>query len=361
MNKLLNRQYIKGIAMICGCSLILSSCSDWNDTESLKINSPSLETQNPELYEAYLNSLRDFKSSKHKVVITKFDNKEANPEGQAEHLVSLPDSVDYVILNNADNLNPIIVEEMEAIHSDKGTKVLFTIDFSVIKDEYDKMIKEQEKSETESEETENPETDNFLDFCKTKTDYSLSLYDKYKYDGINVAFTGILPASLSEEEKIIEGARQEFFFGLIQEWKANHKDAVIMFEGNPENIISGKQLLNEALYIIIPAIDAVCFEDFILPINRAMVKDVPTDRFILGTTVPFIEDEKYEIGYLVYDDGDAKMTAIKGAAIEVEKYSKEFVKAGICIDKANSDYYNSTFDYKTIREAINIMNPAPLY
>ena len=40
-------------------ALSLAACSDWTETESLDINYPSLEEQNPELYKQYLQALRD--------------------------------------------------------------------------------------------------------------------------------------------------------------------------------------------------------------------------------------------------------------------------------------------------------------
>ena len=39
--------------------LSFAACSDWTETESLDINYPMLEEQNPELYKQYLKALRD--------------------------------------------------------------------------------------------------------------------------------------------------------------------------------------------------------------------------------------------------------------------------------------------------------------
>jgi hypothetical protein len=43
--------------------LSFAACSDWTETESLDINYPTLEEQNPELYKQYLKALRDYKAS----------------------------------------------------------------------------------------------------------------------------------------------------------------------------------------------------------------------------------------------------------------------------------------------------------
>lgn len=74
-------------------TMALFSCSDWTETESLNIKTPTLEEENPALYEAYISSLNEYKKSEHKVTIVKFDNKETDPAGQGERITALPDSI----------------------------------------------------------------------------------------------------------------------------------------------------------------------------------------------------------------------------------------------------------------------------
>ena len=78
-------------------AMLMASCSDWTETESVTIKYPDLKTDAPELYEQYMQSLREYRGSDHKVVIAKFDNKLTAPSGQAEHINALPDSIDYVM------------------------------------------------------------------------------------------------------------------------------------------------------------------------------------------------------------------------------------------------------------------------
>ena len=47
------------------------------------------------------------------------------------------------------------------------------------------------------------------------------------------------------------------------------------------------------------------------------------------------------------------------AAYWVTEPSAEFTKAGLAIENMQNDYYNATNTYQYVREAINIMNPAP--
>lgn len=44
-----------------GGFISLSSCEDWTEVESLDIHTPSLEEQNPQLYEDYLKDLNALK------------------------------------------------------------------------------------------------------------------------------------------------------------------------------------------------------------------------------------------------------------------------------------------------------------
>lgn len=60
-----------GVALVAA-----TSCLDWTEVESLELNAPTLESQNPELYAQYLQSLVDFKNSDHQVVIASFNNHE---------------------------------------------------------------------------------------------------------------------------------------------------------------------------------------------------------------------------------------------------------------------------------------------
>ena len=88
-------------AMLCSG---LSSCADWIQAESVALDNPSIEKQNPELWNAYLESLREYRQSEHKVMIVEFDNRPDPVVGEADHLRSLPDSTDFVIMMNPDNL-----------------------------------------------------------------------------------------------------------------------------------------------------------------------------------------------------------------------------------------------------------------
>jgi hypothetical protein len=107
------KTYIK-IALGLVMAAFAVSCSDWTDTEPVDVDYETLKSKNPDLYEAYMESIRAYHATDHQVLIAKFDNKSGAPSGRADHINCLPDSVDYVILKNADSLSDAIVSEMAA-------------------------------------------------------------------------------------------------------------------------------------------------------------------------------------------------------------------------------------------------------
>ena len=111
-NNILNSGLCLALGM--AASFSLSSCEDWTEVESLDIHTPSLEEQNPQLYEDYLKDLNEYKAGNHKIVMVSLENS-TDPIKQAERLSVLPDSVDYICLNNPDGLASTELEEIEKV------------------------------------------------------------------------------------------------------------------------------------------------------------------------------------------------------------------------------------------------------
>lgn len=123
-------------------------------------------------------------------------------------------------------------------NTSKGTHTLYSIDYSIIEKEYEAMLENEEtpeedtKVQDENTGEEEMTTDRFLEFCEQRMEYYLGLFSKYKYDGINVIYSGIDPLALSETEKSQLEARQQIFFGKIEAWKDTNVNATFIFEGN---------------------------------------------------------------------------------------------------------------------------------
>ncbi len=369
MNRI-NKYIVKGLAIALG-SLALVACSDWVNPESVELNYPTLEDKNPELYEAYMESLREYRNSDHKVVIAKFNNSAEAPNSRAQHLNCLPDSVDYVILNNPDNLSDVVISEKEEITKEKGIKVMAEINYRKIELDYKEYVEawEEENAVAEvsgdegSEEGGSEELSvkkTFDEFMTESVASFLTVVQKYDYAGFSVIWNGASSDSMHEEEIEAYLAAQNSFFSKIMEWKNANETALLFFEGAPHNLITEYKVLDAAKYIIISSLSTISAEGFTYNIKTSMGAGVPNDKFVIGVTTMDINDKTNKDGQFsgIGPDGKEK-TAIYGAG-EWAIISDNFTKAGICITNAEYDYYNRAKIYKNIREAIGVMNPSPI-
>lgn len=97
--------------MACiAATAFVASCD--TDVESIDINNPGVDNQNPGLYQDYLSHLRNYKKGSHKVAMGWFDNSDKAPNSQGKHIHSVPDSFDYIVLTNPDNLAAFELAEM---------------------------------------------------------------------------------------------------------------------------------------------------------------------------------------------------------------------------------------------------------
>ena len=366
---------IKYIA-IAAAALAIAGCSKWTEQEPVEVLYPTLKDKNPELYAQYMESLREYRASEHQVLIAKFDNKQTAPAGRADHIDCLPDSVDFVILRNPDNLSDAIIAEMKEIREEKGVKTLMEIDYNALaktwegiladeKDakqaEYDAVdwesLSEEEADAKRQAFAEDPrgvdDTDRFIAWMGEQVKAVLAVADKYGYDGLNAKFNGQNPASLWEEQKAVYKKRSDAFFQPVMEWAGDNR--ILLFEGNPKNVVSDTGILDKALYIIVPCLSEQTVTGFNYAVNKVIASGVPTDKFVIGVTAIDVTDEAATDGYF---SGD--ITAIVGAARWAVAPAENFGKKGICVDHAQFDYFNIQHVYSEIGSAISIMNPTPV-
>lgn len=353
------KQLIKCLMMAVLAVPALSSCSDWTDTESLEFDYVLPSEQDPDAYNAYLGLLRNYKQSQHKIMIAKFDNSGDLVSGQSDRLAALPDSIDYVVLQEADNLKSLLVQDMNDIRQQKGTRTLYAISYADALAKYQAILDEEgaaaqdSEAQADGEGEEQPETpaaDRFLEVAAQYVNDRLALYDKYGYDGIVVVYSDpAYPAGLSEEEYAQLQARQEAFFAPIQAWAESHQEAAFIFEGYPQNVID-PAVFTQADYVVVTMLDAVSSDELVWAAEMALTEGVPSDRIVFGVTIPDMTDDKATDGYWGSD------YAVVGAAYTVISANGSFTKAGLCVDNVEDDYFNVDYIYPHVREAIQIMN-----
>lgn len=350
------RNYVKRVMLFVVMSMSVA-CSDWTESENVGIEYPDLEQLNPELYAAYLKALREYRVSKHRALIAKFDNKRSAPVSQAERLSGLADSVDYVVLYNPDDLSDVIRAEMAQVRRDKGIKTLYSVSYDAIEDEY-AAYKDHWLAD-------NPETGaetikSFEVFLAERMEYYLALHDKWGYDGINFIYYGVFPLSLNEEQREILRINQEVFFQRMANWIEKNPGREVFFEGVPFNMLYDTALLEQCRYVIISALDASNMDELTFSVRSALIEGCPVDRIVILVSTPSLTDPTKDTGLFAgtYDNGE-RIRAIDAASEWVCLPSSDFARAGICVEQAQNDYYDASLDYKYIRKAIGTMNPSP--
>ena len=139
---------IKYIA-IAAAALAIAGCSKWTEQEPVEVLYPSLKDKNPALYAQYMESIREYRATEHPVLIAKFDNKRTAPSGRAEHLNCLPDSVDFVILNNPAELSEATIAEMKEIKEEKAVPTLMEIRYDALLKEWENLLADEAEARLE--------------------------------------------------------------------------------------------------------------------------------------------------------------------------------------------------------------------
>lgn len=353
-----NKKLFVGLIM---SALLLPACNDWTDPESLTLHTPSFEEQNPELYEAYLKDLCNYKAGDHNVMFVSFNNPLTHPVNRSEHLTVLPDSIDFVSLNNPDQLSGDIQNEMVEIRR-KGTRIVYTIDYAGFEKDWTAIVKNSDGSLTEED---------ALQYLGERTDEMLALCDRYNYDGVIVDYTGRSMVSLPEKELAEYNARQKNFLDRIGVWIDSHKGKTLAFYGNAQYLFPEyMSILSKCDYIILKTLSSTGEGDLSVKAYMAVQagKDaaaelggsenlVPTDRFVACVETPRPEDKEQAFGYWDTETGGSKMLATYGAAKWVASPSVDFERKGLFVQNAHNDYFDNNPVYRNIRESIQIMNP----
>lgn len=336
--KILYRKSIKGIALALFSMFALSACSDWTETESLGLNQPSISDQNPELYAKYLQNLRDYKNSDHKVVYAWFDNSAKVPASRGQHISDAPDSLDVISMMVPGELAEFELADMKTVR-EKGTKVVYTISFDKIKKEYTEKVKEG---------TETGTFDAYLSGEMTK---QIGFADPF--DGMIVEYRGTSPVYMTAEQKAEAKKYQDTFFSAISSWKSGNDGKLFTFQGYPENLI-GQTILADCDHIILATESVADDAQLSVAARLAMVASgIPADRFIVAVSTVSLDSSDKQTGYYGSD------RALSEAAYWTMESSADYTRAGVAIYNVQNDYYNASNVYQYVREAINIMNPAP--
>lgn len=333
-------------------ALFAGGCSDLVEPEGLDVVYPSFEEANPELYAQYVQTLREYKAGPHKVVFLTLENPTdgAMPTRRNEHVTMMPDSVDFISLNNPAVLHPMTVEEIEKVH-EKGTRTIYNIDFAVLEAEWAQLVKS------------NPQLteDEALAHIAARTTEMLGYCDRWGFDGITFSYTGRTLESMQEPDLVVYTARQDAFLDPIRAWRSAHPSHVMTFRGNAAYLVEkNRTILDDCAYLIVPSNTVKTYDDLSYNVLTAIsAAGVPKDRIVVTAQTTRPGDDKHLFGYWNMTDAQGEQVrAIWGCADWTMRPSESFVRSGVMIEDAQYDYYNLTFVYPAIREAIGMMNPS---
>lgn len=332
---------MKNIFIVASCfaaATCFSACDDWTEVENVTINTPGIEELNPEQYAKYLQNLVEYKNSDHKVVYAWFDNSEKAPFSRGQHISDAPDSLDVISMMYPAELAEFELTDMQKVRA-KGTKVVYTISFDKIRKEHADKVKEGTESGT---------FDAYLSAELTK---QVGYADAF--DGIIAEYKGTNPVYMSAEQKAEAKKLQDAFFGAISAWKSSNADKMLTFQGYPENLIE-QSVLSDCRHIILATDDVADDAQLSVVARLAMAaSNVPTDRFVIAVSTVSMDIADKKTGYYGAD------RALKEAAYWATEMSGDYTRAGLAIYNVQNDYYNAGNAYQYVKEAINIMNPAP--
>lgn len=332
---------MKNIFIVASCfaaATCFSACDDWTEVENVTINTPGVEELNPEQYAKYLQNLVEYKNSDHKVVYAWFDNSEKTPFSRGQHISDAPDSLDVISLMYPAELAEFEQTDMQTVRA-KGTKVVYTISFDKIQKEFAEKVKEGTESGT---------FDAYLSAELTK---QVGYADAF--DGIIAGYKGTSPVYMSAAQKAEAKKLQDAFFSAISAWKSSNADKMLTFQGYPENLIE-QSVLSDCRHIILATDDVEDDAQLSVVARLAMAaSNVPTDRFVIAVSTVSMDAADKKTGYYGTD------RALAEAAYWTTEASGDYTRAGLAVYNVQNDYYNAGNAYQYVKEAINIMNPAP--
>ena len=282
------------------------SCSDWTETEAIENTVYKPWEQDPALWADYTAALRAYKQSEHYLSYARLYNSPAQATSEQDFMRCLPDSLDIVTLTNADNFSAYDAEDM-AVMREKGTKVLYQVDYAARKAEF----------------ADAAALKTYLDGVIAAV--AANGLDGYSFtaDPLDAAATATIVASLSSAKG--SGLRR-------------------VLEGNPLSVAAADR--EKLDYVVLDTETAANTTEVQLQVlNATGYAGIAADKLLLAA----------EIDAPLQDADRTEYAAVEAMARCVVEYGP---LAGFAAYNIAGDYYHADRNYSTIREAIQTLNPS---
>lgn len=286
--------------------LLGASCSDWTETEAIENTVYKPWEQDPALWADYMAALRAYKASEHYLSYARLHNSPSPAASEQDFMRCLPDSLDIVTLTNADNFSAYDAEDMAAMH-EKGTKVLYQVDYAARKAEFsgEAALK------------------TYLDGVIAAV--AANGLDGYSFtaDPLDAAATATIVATLSA---------------------ARSDGQLLVFEGNPLSVAEADRAKLDFVVLDTEKAENTT-EVQLLVLNATGYAGIAPEKLLLAA----------EIDAPLQDEDRTEYAAVELMARCVVEYGP---LAGFAAYNIAGDYYHAEMNYQTIRTAIQTLNPS---
>lgn len=299
--KLTIRLLLLGVA-----AAALTACSDWTEMETVEnqVNKPW--EQDPELWAEYTAALRAYKQSEHFIVYARLHNSPEKSSSEQDFMRCLPDSLDIVTLTNADNFSEFDAEDMAMMH-EKGTRVLYQIDYAARKSEF---------ADTQA-----------LDAYLERVIAAVAA------NGMNGYSFTTDPLAAEATARIVEKLSA-----------AKSEGQIIVFEGSPLSLAAADRARIDYIALDTEKIENVQ-EVKLQILNATGYAGIAPEKLLLSA----------EISAPLFDEERTEFAAVEEMARRVVEFGPV---GGLAAYNISEDYYHAEMNYQTIRTAIQTLNPA---
>lgn len=307
----------KNILFLLLAAFSLAACDDWTEIEPVEIDYKDVSKQNPELWARYMACLHDYKlESDHYIAYGSFNNGVEVSKNESAYLRSLPDSLDFVSLANAENLTAYDREDIPLLQ-EKSTRVLYMADYAAKMDELTDAAK-----------------------LGAWLDKAVAAATELNLDGF--AFTGIPLYGGTDEE---QNARREAAKLIVEKLSATGK--VLVFEGDPAFVANAGKL-GEVDYVVLNTADidhAVALKLYVANVLGTYGNALPKEKLLLGA----------KMGNKIVNEDNEKKNSVEDMTDRVASLGH---LGGLAIYSLGEDYQPVQMNYQTCRTAIQLMNPS---
>lgn len=286
--------------------LLGASCSDWTETEAIENTVYKPWEQDPALWADYTAALRAYKQSEHYLSYARLHNSPAQAASEQDFMRCLPDSLDIVTLTNADNFSAYDAEDMAAMH-EKGTKVLYQVDYAARKAEFS----------TEAA-------------LKTYLDGVIAAVAANGLDGYSFTADPLDAAATATIVATLSAARSD--------------GQLLVFEGNPLSVAEADRAKLDFVVLDTEKAENTT-EVQLLVLNATGYAGIAPEKLLLAA----------EIDAPLQDEDRTEYAAAELMARCVVEFGP---LAGFAAYNIAGDYYHADRNYSTIREAIQTLNPS---